>query len=94
MTIDRKSLAIVAIVGSAVGVLAAQGHPSHVIRNGEITARVYLPDATAGFYRSTRFDWSGAIASLEYKGHTSITATGSRRSPTSTTSATTSRPMT
>ena len=69
MTIDRKSLAIVAIVGSAVGVLAAQGHPSHVIRNGEITARVYLPDATAGFYRSTRFDWSGAIASLQYKGH-------------------------
>jgi hypothetical protein len=69
MTIDRKSLAIVAIVGSAVGVLAAQGHPSHVIRNGEITARVYLPDAAAGFYRSTRFDWSGAIASLQYKGH-------------------------
>jgi hypothetical protein len=69
MTIDRKSLAIVAIVGSAVGVLAAQGHPSHVIRNGEITARFYLPDATAGFYRSTRFDWSGAIASLQYKGH-------------------------
>ena len=30
---------------------------------------VYLPDAKAGFYRSTRFDWSGAIASLEYKGH-------------------------
>jgi hypothetical protein len=22
-----------------------------------------------GFYRTTRFDWSGAIASLEYKGH-------------------------
>ena len=40
-----------------------------MIRNGEITARVYLPDAKAGFYRSTRFDWSGAIGSLEYKGH-------------------------
>jgi hypothetical protein len=53
----------------AIAGLAAQSHPSHVIRNGEITARVYLPDATAGFYRSTRFDWSGAIASLEYKGH-------------------------
>jgi hypothetical protein len=30
---------------------------------------VYLPDAERGFYRSTRFDWSGAIASLEYQGH-------------------------
>ena len=37
MPIDRKSLAIVAIVGSAVGVLAAQGHPSHVIRKSEPT---------------------------------------------------------
>ena len=40
-----------------------------MISNGEITARVYLPDAKNGFYRSTRFDWSGAIGSLVYKGH-------------------------
>ena len=58
-----------AIAGCTLGALAAQSHPSHVIRNGEITATVYLPDGKAGFYRSTRFDWSGAIASLEYKGH-------------------------
>jgi hypothetical protein len=72
MNLERTSLAIVAVIavaGSAVGVLAAQGHPAHVIMNGEITARVYLPDAKAGFYRSTRFDWSGAIASLQFKGH-------------------------
>ena len=50
-------------------IAAAQNYPSHVIKNGQITARIYLPDAKAGFYRSTRFDWSGAIASLEYKGH-------------------------
>jgi hypothetical protein len=50
-------------------IAAAQTYPAHVIKNGEITARVYLPDAKTGFYRSTRFDWSGAIASLEYKGH-------------------------
>jgi hypothetical protein len=62
-------LGIVALVASAVATLAAQTHPSHVIKNGEIAARVYLPDAKSGFYRSTRFDWSGAIASLEYKGH-------------------------
>ena len=51
------------------GAVAAQSYPSHMITNGEITARIYLPDAKTGFYRSTRFDWSGAIASLEYKGH-------------------------
>lgn len=58
-----------AILTFTIGGLAAQSYPSHVIKNGEITARVYLPDAKSGFYRSTRFDWSGAIASLEYKGH-------------------------
>ena len=31
--------------------------------------KLWLPDAKAGFYRATRFDWSGVIASLEYAGH-------------------------
>ncbi len=48
---------------------SAQNHPSHQITNGEITATVYLPDAKNGFYTTTRFDWSGAIGSLKYKGH-------------------------
>jgi hypothetical protein len=43
--------------------------PSAEISNGQIKAKVYLPDASNGFYRSTRFDWSGVIGSLEYKGH-------------------------
>lgn len=30
---------------------------------------MYLPDAKDGYYRSTRFDWSGAVYSLRYKGH-------------------------
>lgn len=44
-------------------------HPEAVISNGQIRARLYLPDAQRGFYRSTRFDWSGIIAGLEYQGH-------------------------
>ena len=40
------------------------------ISNGMVRAKLYLPDAKAGFYRSTRFDWAGTIFSLEYKGHT------------------------
>jgi hypothetical protein len=43
--------------------------PEAQISNGQITAKLYLPDAQRGFYRSTRFDWSGVIASLEYRGH-------------------------
>lgn len=43
--------------------------PTAEISNQHIRAKLYLPDAKDGFYRSTRFDWSGAIASLEYQGH-------------------------
>jgi hypothetical protein len=44
-------------------------YPDARIANGQIEARLYLPDARNGFYRSTRFDWSGVIASLRYEGH-------------------------
>lgn len=53
--------------GSAV--LSAAGFPEAQISNGEITAKIYLPDAKNGYYRSTRFEWSGAVYSLRYKGH-------------------------
>ncbi len=55
---------------SAAGLTSAQNPPSERITNGQMTATVYLPDARNGFYKTTRFDWSGAIGSLEYKGHT------------------------
>src|SRR5437879_10820435 len=62
-------------LGGALAVLmtmpskAQMQHPEATISNGDIRARVYLPDAQKGFYRSTRFDWSGAIASLQFQGH-------------------------
>jgi hypothetical protein len=43
--------------------------PSAEISNGQLRARLYLPDAQRVFYRSTRFDWSGVIAGLKYKEH-------------------------
>lgn len=39
------------------------------LANGSIRLRLRLPDAKAGFYRGTRFDWSGVIGSLEHAGH-------------------------
>lgn len=43
--------------------------PSVKISNGPISAALYLPDSKIGFYRGTRFDWSGVVYSLKYKGH-------------------------
>lgn len=43
--------------------------PQAVISNGHITAKFYLPDAENGYYRGTRFDWSGQIFSLKTKNH-------------------------
>ena len=49
--------------------VSAEEYPQATISNEQITAKVFLPDAVKGYYRSTRFDWSGALNSLEYKGH-------------------------
>ena len=56
-------------LATAVVLVSAQSYPTHQITNGEIAATIYLPDAKNGFYTTTRFDWSGAIGSLKYKGH-------------------------
>lgn len=39
------------------------------ISNGLVNAVVYLPDAKNGYYRGSRFDWSGVVGCLTYKGH-------------------------
>jgi len=44
-------------------------YPQVEISNESLHARIFLPDAKKGFYRGTRFDWSGVIASLEHGGH-------------------------
>ncbi len=49
--------------------LSSEGFPQTEITNGMIRAKLYLPDAAQGYYQSTRFDWSGMIPELEYKGH-------------------------
>ena len=44
-------------------------YPSLTISNEEVEMKIYLPDAEKGLYRATRFDWSGVIGSVKYKGH-------------------------
>lgn len=39
------------------------------ISNGIVEAKLYMPDAENGYYRGTRFDWSGQLYSLVSGGH-------------------------
>ena len=48
---------------------ASGSAPTAVISNDVVTARIYLPDSDHGYYRGTRFDWSGVIYSLTHDGH-------------------------
>lgn len=46
-----------------------QQFPDAEISNGIITVKLLMPDKSNGYYRGTRFDWSGVISSLKYSGH-------------------------
>jgi hypothetical protein len=58
-------LVALALIGPAV----AADHPTHTLKSDQLTLTVYLPDAENGFYRGTRFDWSG-VFSVEFGKHT------------------------
>jgi hypothetical protein len=47
----------------------AADNPEIRISNQQLDVKIYLPDPYTGFYRGTRFDWSGAIGSLVFAGH-------------------------
>ncbi|MCC7176140.1 MAG: hypothetical protein IT159_13190 [Bryobacterales bacterium] len=64
-----RILLVTACVGVCLRSADAADYPQAEISNGRITAKLYLPDAAKGFYRGTRFDWSGIIHSLVYRGH-------------------------
>jgi hypothetical protein len=55
--------------GSPCDAAIKSDFPKAVISNGEVQAVIYLPDPKKGYYRSTRFDWSGVVPCLTYKGH-------------------------
>jgi hypothetical protein len=55
--------------GLTISALPFMKIPQAEITNGIINAKFYLPDARKGYYRGTRFDWSGNMPVLEYNGH-------------------------
>lgn len=44
-------------------------HPKALLSKGSIDLLAFLPDPQQGYYRSSRFDWSGVVGCLSYKGH-------------------------
>jgi hypothetical protein len=68
----RLSVALACLVGASGVVVSVAGqtsYPTAVLTNGVMQATVYLPDPDRGYYRSTRFDWSGMVAGVEFGGH-------------------------
>jgi hypothetical protein len=55
---------------STCGTIPHDDHPKAHLSNGKIDALVFLPDPIQGYYRSTRFDWSGVVGCISYQGHT------------------------
>lgn len=49
--------------------LLAADFPQVELSNPQLHVTIALPDARSGYYRGTRFDWSGMIVSLVYRGH-------------------------
>ena len=47
----------------------SQDVPQTNISNGLVKVKIYLPDSENGYYRATRFDWSGIIPELVCNGH-------------------------
>ena len=45
-------------------------YPVKILNSNYLNVSILMPDEQTGYYRSTRFDWSGIIGQVEYSGHT------------------------
>lgn len=63
----RPALPLLALVLSLSPLLAADP-PTHTLKSDGLTLTVYTPDAKDGYYRGTRFDWSG-VCSVQFGKH-------------------------
>lgn len=62
-------LLILFVVGCSQTAPSEPDYPKLRLDNSVISLSVYLPDADKGYYRSTRFDWSGLIERVDYGKH-------------------------
>jgi hypothetical protein len=52
------------------GTGVASGYVEGSLSSRFLKARFYLPDPEKGYYRGTRFDWSGLVSRVDYGTHT------------------------
>ncbi|MFB9052686.1 hypothetical protein ACFFVB_06290 [Formosa undariae] len=62
-------IAVILLNGFVSKAVQLTEHPKAEISNGIVKAQILLPDLEHGYYKATRFDWSGVISNLDYKGH-------------------------
>jgi hypothetical protein len=65
--VGAHSLVLAMFLGASC-MISAETHDVQ-INNGVLQVTIHPPDPISGFYRGTRFDWSGIIGSLKYAGH-------------------------
>ncbi len=76
------SFLVFALFFSLLGRSYGQQSPQVEIGNHIIQAKIYLPDSKDGYYRGSRFDWSGVIPELTFKGHSYFGQWFEKYSPT------------
>ena len=47
----------------------ADDYPTCELKTEGLRGVIYLPDPVKGFYRGSRFDWSGVLGQVEFAGH-------------------------
>lgn len=66
----------------AAGARPGDPYPMAVLTGATLRVSFYLPDARRGYYRGTRFDWSGVVSQVEHKGHSFFTDFSQQHNPT------------
>jgi hypothetical protein len=87
IAVAAAALALGCAAARAGGGAAKEGPPTIefpqlTISNDVLKITLYLPDSEKGYYRGTRFDWSGMISRAEFKGRTVFGPFRTRMEPT------------
>src|SRR5438445_13528420 len=64
-----RSGAIALALLLAYSAARAEDYPSLELKTEGLKGVIYLPDPVKGFYRGSRFDWSGVLGHVEFAGH-------------------------
>lgn len=63
----NKLIGLGIMLCSFIGSLKATDYPTLILKDGELTVTLLLPDRNKGYYRASRFDWGSMLGQIEYK---------------------------